>query len=202
MAETHAARNVHPWNGLTVPAPGVFTLDPAHADVTFAVRYLMVTQIRGRFGDVRATLTLGEDPTASHVEVLVGTASLATGEDDRDDRLRSADFFDVAEHPELTFRSTRIAHVEGNEFVLAGDLTIRGTTRPVDFRASFDGVGFDPWGAQVVGLSARTEIDREQWGLTWNRALETGGVLIGRKVVLEIDAEFIRPPQPDTPGRT
>ncbi|TDC49041.1 YceI family protein [Jiangella ureilytica] len=202
MAEAHAARNLHPWNGLTVPAAGVFTLDPAHADVTFAVRYLMVTRISGRFGDVRATLTIGEDPTASHVEVVVGTASLATGEDDRDERLRSADFFDVAHHPELTFRSTRIAHVQGNEFVLAGDLTIRGTTRPVDFRASFDGVGFDPWGAQVVGLSARTEIDRERWGLTWNRALETGGVLIGRKVVLEIDAEFIRPAQPDTPGRS
>ncbi|TDD72226.1 YceI family protein [Jiangella aurantiaca] len=202
MAEAHTARNVHPWNGLTVPGAGVFTLDPAHADVTFAVRYLMVRQIRGRFGDVRATLTVGEDPTASHVEVVVGTASLGTGEDDRDERLRSADFFDVVHHPDLTFRSTRIAHVEGNEFVLAGDLTIRGTTRPVEFRASFDGVGFDPWGAQVVGLSARTEIDRERWGLTWNRALETGGVLIGKTVVLEIDAEFTRPAQPDTPGRS
>ncbi|PZF83721.1 YceI family protein [Jiangella anatolica] len=193
MAESDTDRNVHPWNGLTVPAAGDFTLDPEHADVTFAVRYLMVTQIKGRFGDVRATLTLGEDPTASHVEVVVGTASLATGEDDRDQRLRSADFFDVARHPELTFRSTRITHVRGNEFVLAGDLTIRGTTRPVEFGASFDGVGFDPWGAQVVGLSARTEIDRERWGLTWNRALETGGVLIGKTVVLEIDAEFNRP---------
>lgn len=196
------ARKVHPWNGLTVPAAGVFTLDPEHADVGFMVRHLMVTRIRGRFGDVRATLMLGEDPTASRVEVVVRTASLSTGQDDRDRQLRSDHLFDVEHHPELTFRSSSIRHVEGNEFVLAGDLTIRGITRPVEFQASFDGIGFDPWGAQVVGLSARTEIDRAHWGLTMNRALETGGVVVGKTVVLEIDAEFNRAVKPDTDGRS
>lgn len=187
-----APRNVHGWNGLTVPSPGTFVLDPAHANVGFVAKHMMVTKVRGRFSDVTATLSLGEGPAGSGVEVVAKTASVVTGQDDRDAHLRSGDFFDVENHPELTFRSSRISHVEGNEFELAGELTIRGVTKPVRMEATFDGVGVNPWGEQVVGFSARTEIDREEWGLTWNAALETGGVLVGRKVVLEIDAEFKR----------
>lgn len=187
-----AARHVRPWNGLTIPAAGIFALDPAHANVGFTVRHMMVTKVRGRFADVTATLRLGVGPDESSVDVVIDTASVTTGQDDRDAHLRSGDFFDVENYPRLTFRSTRITHVEDNEFVLAGDLAIRDVTRPVEFEATFDGVGVNPWGAQVVGFSARTEIDREQWGLTWNATLESGGVLVGRKIVLEIDAEFNR----------
>ncbi|WP_035812994.1 YceI family protein [Jiangella gansuensis] len=190
MSEGNAVRKVHPWNGLTIPAAGVFTLDPRHADVAFVATQLKVVTVRGRFEDVSATLHLGQDPTASSVEVVVKTASLTTGQADRDTLLRSDHFFDVENHPELTFRSTGIAHVAGNEFTLDGALTIRDQTHPVRFAASFDGVGFDPWGAQVVGLSARTVIDRQLWGLTWHGILETGGLLIGKKVALEIDVEF------------
>ncbi|TDD98235.1 YceI family protein [Jiangella asiatica] len=194
MSEAKAVRKVHPWNGLTIPAPGTFTLDPAHANVGFVATQLKVVTVRGRFEDVTATLHLGQDPTASSVEVVVKTASLSTGQSDRDALLRSDHFFDVENHPELTFRSTGIQHVTGNEFTLDGHLTIRDRSNPVRFAASFDGVGFDPWGAQVIGLSASTEINRQQWGLTWHGVLETGGVLIGKKVTLEIDAEFNRRP--------
>lgn len=187
---TTSIPNTREWNGLTIPAAGTYRLDPMHATVGFVAKHMMVSKVRGKFDDVSATLTLAENPLDSSVEVTIKPASVTTGVNDRDNHLRSADFFDVENHAELSFQSTGVKDFDGEEFLLVGDLTIRGVTHQVELKASFEGVGVNPWGAPVVGFSARTQIDREDWGLTWNAALETGGVLVGKKVTIEIDAEF------------
>ncbi|HLR96267.1 MAG TPA: YceI family protein [Jiangellaceae bacterium] len=180
------------WQGLTLPEPGTFTLDPTHAEVGFVAKHMMFAKVRGSFADVSGTLHVGETPESSSVEVAIKTDSITTGAADRDTHLRSDDFFDVETHPEITFRSTEIRATGGSDFILAGDLTIRGVTKPVELDATLEGVGDNPWGVQVVGVSARAEIDREDWGLTWNANLEAGGVLVGKRVKLEIEAEFNR----------
>ena len=187
---TTATENVRSWNGLTIPTAGSFTLDPAHSKTGFVAKHMMVSKVRGHFDDLTGSLTIAEDPTQSGVEVTIKPASITTGAGDRDNHLRSADFFDVENFPELTFRSTAVTGIDENEFVLAGDLTIRGVTKSVELKATFEGLGVNPWGVQVLGFSATTQIDREDWGLTWNAALETGGVLVGKKITIEIDAEF------------
>jgi len=192
MTDTTTLANTREWEGITIPTPGTFTLDPAHTSVGFVAKHMMVTKVRGHFPEVEGTIALADDLTQSTVDVTFKTASVNTGASDRDKHLRSGDFFDVETYPEITFRSTSIRHLGGAEFVVTGDLTIRGTTKPVELAVTFEGVGVNPWGAQVAGVSARTEVDREQWGLTWNAALETGGVLVSRKVILEIEAEAKR----------
>ena len=192
MTETVTAASTREWDGVTIPTPGTFALDAPHTHVGFVAKHMMVTKVRGTFPEVEGTIVLAEDPTQSTVDVTIKTATVHTGATDRDNHLRSADFFDVENFPEITFRSTTIRHLGGGEFSVTGDLTIRGTTKPVELAVTFDGVAINPWGAEVAGVSARTEVDREQWGLTWNAALETGGVLVGRKVVLEIEAEAKR----------
>lgn len=187
---TTQIENTRAWQGLTVPAAGTYALDPTHALVGFIAKHMMVTKVRGHFTDVNATIEIAEDPTESKVTATVGLSSVTTGVEDRDNHLRSADFFNIETNPKMTFSSTSITHVEDNEFTVTGDLTINGVTKPLTLDATFDGVAVNPWGNQVVGFSARGEIDREAWGLTWNAALETGGVLVGKKIVIEIDAEF------------
>ncbi len=183
---------IRDWQGATLPAPGTFTIDPQHSNVGFVATHMMFTKVRGHFTDVSGTVTIAEDPTESVVEVAVKTASVTTGAEDRDNHLRSADFFDVENHPEMTFRSTEIRHVGGSEFAVTGDLTIRGVTRPVEFAVTFDGAGVNPWGVEVAGVSAQAQVNREDWGLTWNAALETGGVLVGKKVTLAIEIQGAR----------
>ena len=180
------------WNGATIPAAGTFAIDPNHSHVGFVARHMVFTKVRGQFPEVEGTVTLAEDPTESTVDVTIKTATVNTGAPDRDQHLRSGDFFDVENHPEMTYRSTSIRHLGGSEFVVTGDLTIRGVTKPVELAVTFEGVGTNPWGRQVAGISARAEVDREEWGLTWNAALETGGVLVGRKVVLELEVQATR----------
>jgi polyisoprenoid-binding protein YceI len=192
MTETTTAANTREWAGVAIPAAGTFRLDSAHTTVGFVATHMMFTKVRGRFADLTGTVTLAEDPTRSTIDVTIKTASVTTGADDRDAHLRSADFFDVEKYPEMTFRSTEIRHVSGPEFVVIGDLTIRGVTRQVELAATFEGAGTNPFGAEVAGVSARTEVNREDWGLTWNAALETGGVLVGKKVILEIEAQAAR----------
>lgn len=192
MTEATTLANTREWEGITIPTPGTFTLDPAHTSVGFVAKHMMFTKVRGHFPEVEGTIALADDPTQSTIDVTFKTASVNTGASDRDQHLRSGDFFDVETYPEITFRSTSIRHLGGAEFAVTGDLSIRGTTKPVDLAVTFEGAGVNPWGAQVAGVSARTEVDREQWGLTWNAALETGGVLVGRKVILEIEAEAMR----------
>jgi polyisoprenoid-binding protein YceI len=180
------------WRGLNIPAAGEFQLDPEHTRAGFVATHMMFTKVRGHFPDVSGTITLAEDPTESVVEVTIKTASIATSAEERDNHLRSGDFFDVEKYPEMIFRSVSIRHLGGAEFVVAGDLTIRDVTRPVDLAVTFEGAGTNPWGVEVAGISARAEVNREDWGLTWNAALETGGVLVGKKVIFEIEAQGTR----------
>ena len=171
-------------------------LDPAHSTVEFAVKHMMFTTVRGRFKAFTGTIYADErNPEQSRVEVEIDAASIDTGVADRDAHLRSADFLDVENHPKIRFRSTRVtgAHKkEGDRFRIAGDLEIRGTSMPVELDATFEGLGKDPWGKQRAGFAARGEIDRHQWGLRWNQALETGGVLVGQKVRIEIEAQAVK----------
>jgi polyisoprenoid-binding protein YceI len=180
------------FDGVAIPASGTFTIDPHHTTVGFVARHLMVSKVRGSFGEVSGTIAVGEDPVASSVEVTIGAASIDTRAPDRDNHLRSADFLDVEQYPALTFRSKRVAHRSGAEFAVVGDLTIRGVTKEVELAVEFDGVVRNPWGQEVIGFTATTEIDREEFGITWNQALETGGVLVGRKVKVEISAQAKR----------
>ncbi|MFB9234706.1 YceI family protein [Plantactinospora siamensis] len=180
------------WQGLTIPAAGTYELDQAHQRVGFIARHMMVSKVRGQFTEATATITVAEDPLESSVQATIAAASISTGQADRDTHLRGGDFLDVETYPTLEFRSTGVLSHSGAEFVLAGELTIRGVTRPVELTVEFEGVGRSPFGTDIFGFTASTEIDREDFGLTWNVALETGGVLVGRKVKIEIEGEAVR----------
>ena len=180
------------WNGISLPAPGTFTVDPAHTRVGFIAKHLMVTKVRGAFAEVEGSVVIAEDPTQSHAEATMQTASLSTGSPDRDAHVRSGDFLDVETYPTVSYRSTGITGVSGDEFTVDGELTIRDVTRPVRLAVEVEGPAGDPWGGERIALTARGEIDREEFGLTWNVALEGGGVLVSKKVVLEIEAQAVR----------
>ncbi|RZU50976.1 polyisoprenoid-binding protein YceI [Krasilnikovia cinnamomea] len=189
---TESVATTREFQGLQIPAAGTYELDAAHKRVGFVVRHLMVSKVRGEFTDATATVTVAEDPLQSSVVATIQTASVRTGQDDRDNHLRTGDFFEAEKYPAMEYRSTGIKSFEGNEFVLDGELTIKGITRPVELVVEFEGVGRSPYGFDVFGFSATTEIDREEWGLTYNMALETGGVMIGKKIKIEIEGEAIR----------
>jgi polyisoprenoid-binding protein YceI len=175
-----------------IPAAGTYQLDAAHKRVGFVVRHLMVSKVRGNFAEADATITIAEDPLQSSVTASITTASVQTGNVDRDNHLRTGDFFEAEKYPTITFRSTGIKSHSGAEFVLDGELTIKDVTKPVELVVEFEGATTSPYGQQVFGFSATTEIDREDWGLTYNMALESGGVMIGKKVKIEIEGEGIR----------
>jgi polyisoprenoid-binding protein YceI len=189
---TAAALTTRPFNGVAIPGAGTFTIDPAHTTVSFVARHLMVSKVRGTFGEVSGAITIAENPLESSVEATIGAASITTGAPDRDAHVRGTDFLDVEQYPNLTFRSLRVQSQSGNEFTVVGDLTIHGVTREVELAVEFEGVARSPWGQEVIGFTATTQIDREEFGITWNAALETGGVLVGRKVTIEISAEAVR----------
>jgi polyisoprenoid-binding protein YceI len=180
------------WQGLTIPTPGKFSLDPVHSQVAFVVRHLMVSKVRGFFRDVAADIVVAEDPLDSSVNVTIQAASVDTGQADRDNHIRTGDFLLVEQYPAITFTSTRVSDVDGDTFKLVGDLTIRGVTREVVLDVEFGGVGDTPFGYQAIGFSATTEIDREEFGVSFNAALESGGALLGRKVKIEIEGEAAR----------
>jgi polyisoprenoid-binding protein YceI len=165
-----------------------WTIDTAHTDVLFSAKHMMVTTVRGKFHDVEGTLHLDEaNPTNSSAEIRIATASLGTGNGPRDGHLRSADFFNAEVHPAIVFRSTAIEQVGTSDFRITGDLTIQETTRPIVFDATFLGFYASMQGTRRVGLSARTIINRKDWGLGWNVALETGGWLVGENVTIEVE---------------
>ncbi len=168
--------------------PGTWVLDPSHSEVTFSVRHMMISKVRGTFGVKSATLVAPENPLDAKVEASVDVTSVDTKDDGRDQHLRSADFFDTENFPTMDFVSTG-ARVEGGDFLVDGDLTIRGITKPVTFELDFGGFGSDPWGNYKAGASAKTVINREDFGLTWNAALETGGVLVGKDVTITLDLQ-------------
>ncbi|MGA7615240.1 MAG: YceI family protein [Thermoanaerobaculia bacterium] len=170
-------------------------IDPAHTTIEFAVKHMMFTTVRGRFKNVIGAIEVDE-PYAdkSHVEVEIDASSIDTGVTDRDTHLRSADFLDVENHPKITFRSKRVEGAtskEGDRFRVTGELTIRGKAIEVTLECVFDGKGKDPWGKQRIGISAKTEIDRREWGLKWNQALETGGILVGNNVKIELEVQAV-----------
>ena len=173
-----------------LPATGTSVLDPNHTIVVFVAKHLMVSKVRGSFGKVEGTVQVGARPEDSTVDVTIQVASLATGSPDRDKHLLGTDFFDVETFPVMRFVSTSV-EPQGDDWRLNGELTIKDVVRPVVLDLTFDGLITDPWGNPHAGFSARTEIDREDWGLTWNVALEAGGMLVSRKVTIEIEAELI-----------
>jgi len=174
-----------------IPVAGVYDIDGAHTSVEFVGRHLMITKVRGRFSDVRGRITIGEVPEDSHVDVEIGTASLTTANADRDAHLRSGDFFDVERYPAITFTSTGVTALPDATWEVDGDLTVRDTTRAVTLQVDFDGADISPMGDERVGFSAATDVNREDFGLTWNLGLETGGVLVGKTARIELAVQAI-----------
>jgi len=175
-----------------LPAAGTYAIDASHSQVGFAVRHMMVSKTRGRFSDFAGTVEIAEDPLESSVSVTIQTASIDTRDEQRDGHLRSGDFFDAEAWPTITYQSRSVRQAGKGEYVVDGDLTVKGVTRAVPLELTFEGGGSDPWGNVRLGFSAKAELDREAFGLTWNQALETGGVLVGKKVAIEIEAEAVK----------
>ncbi|WP_433513931.1 YceI family protein [Nonomuraea sp. CA-143628] len=177
------------WEGLTVPATGTYNLDTAHTTIGFVVKHMMVSKVRGSFGDFTGSVTIADNPLESSAELTIKTESLTTGVADRDGHLRSDDFLSVEKFPTLTFKSTRVVSHSGDEFTVVGDLTVRDVTKEIELKVEYGGANTNPWGQAVWGFSITSEFDREDFGLTWNQALETGGVLVGKKIKVEIEGE-------------
>ena len=180
----------------TQAGTATWRLDPAHSCVEFSVKHLMMTTVRGRFKTVNATLIIDEaHPDTCRVEAEIDAASIDTGVPERDAHLRGPDFLDVAKYPKITFKSKRIEgdfDKEGDRFRVIGDLTIRDTTMEVVLDCQYQGRGTDPWQKERAGFSAHTVIDRRDWGLRWNQAIETGGVLVANEVHVDIEAQFVK----------
>lgn len=209
------------WNGITIPAAGMYALDQNHKRLGFLAMHMMVSPVRGEFAEGEASVVVAEDPLASRVTCTIQAASIDTHVPDRDTHLSSPDFLDVENHPTIEFHSTgfrmqtqvdpifswarlkagtagRRPHdpqqPDGSftKFLMDGQLTVRGVTRPVTLECEFGGVGHDPYGQDIFGFHGSCDIDREEWGLLWNVALEAGGVLVAKKVRIEIAGEMIR----------
>lgn len=183
MTTTATSNATTPWS-----------IDATHAEVGFAVRHLMISTVRGRFGGVSGTVSFDEqNPAASKVDVTIDASSIDTRQEQRDAHLRSPDFLDVAQFPTLHFVSKKVEGDLNGDFTLSGDLTIRGVTKPITLEATAEGRGRDPWGNERAGFSAKGKFDRSEFGLTWNQALEAGGVVVGDEVKISIDVELVRP---------
>ena len=176
----------------TLPDVGSWKIDPSHSSVGFSVRHLGVAKVRGRFADFDGTVHVAERPEDSSVAVEIQAASIDTRDANRDGHLLSGDFFDVERYPTLTFRSNGVHHRGSDHWTVDGELTIRGVTRPVALDVNFEGSARDPWGGERAAFTASTDVDREDFGLTWNQTLETGGVLVGKKVRIELEIELIK----------
>ncbi len=187
-----AAGSLRVVDGVSLPAAGTYVLDPTHTRIGFVARHLMVTKVRGSFREFEGSITIGEDAASSTAQATIKTASIDTGTPDRDTHLVSGDFLEVEKYPNLSFANARVVSQKGSDFKVTGDLTIKDVTREVTLDVELDGVAKDPWGNEKLAVTARTEIDREDFGMTWNVALETGGVLVSKKVVIEIEAQAAR----------
>jgi polyisoprenoid-binding protein YceI len=176
----------------TLPAPGTYSIDTGHSYVGFAVKHFGLSKVKGEFQKFDGTIEVADPATASSVEVTIDADSFSSRDDQRDGHVRSADFLDVETYPTLTFRSTGVRQ-EGDDWVVTGDLTIHGQTRNVELATEFEGAIDDPYGMERIAFSAETEIDRTEFGLTWNQALETGGLVVGKKVRINLEVEAVRP---------
>lgn len=179
------------WAGLDVPPAGTYEIDPAHTSIEFIARHLMIAKVRGRFTGFSGHLEITEDLEDSFVEVTIEAGTIDTAEEQRDTHLRSPDFLNVERWPTMTFRATHPKHVEGQRWHLAGELTVRDATQPVELDVTLEGVARDPWGNTRVMFSATTKVNRKDFGITWNQVLETGGVMVGDEVTAEINAQAV-----------
>ncbi len=178
--------------GTQQTSQSAWQIDPAHSLLEFSVRHMMVSTVKGRFSQLRGSITdVADDPTRSSVEVVVDAASISTGDVNRDGHLRSADFLDVEQYPTITFTSRRIQGSR-HEFTLTGDLTMHGVTRQVTLDVTLNGVGTNPYGKTVAGFSAETKINRKDWGLNWNVGLEAGGVLVSDQLKISIEIQAVK----------
>jgi polyisoprenoid-binding protein YceI len=192
MADTKTLELTRVVDGHTLPAAGSWSVDQAHSTVEFVARHLMVTKVRGRFSDYDASITIAERPEDSRVDVTIRPASITTGDPGRDGHLVGADFLDVEQYPTITFASTNVRPAGATTWNVDGDLTVHGVTKPVTLAVEFGGVATDPWDNTKAGFSASTEFDRETFGLTWNQPLAGGGVLVGKKVRVELEIQATR----------
>ncbi|KQQ90727.1 YceI family protein [Pseudarthrobacter sp. SL88] len=179
---------------MTLPqelTPGTWTLDMSHSEIGFSVRHAGISKVRGRFTQAEAEARVGDSLQDSSLRATVATASFDSGDANRDGHVKGEDFFDVEKYPEMTFRGTSITG-DGEDYTLTGDLTIKGVTQPVELEVEFTGVAVDPFGATRAGFSAETEISRKAFGLTWNAALEAGGVLVSDKVKINLEAALVK----------
>jgi polyisoprenoid-binding protein YceI len=174
-----------------IAAPGVWNIDPSHSSIGFSLKHMMIATVRGRFAEFSGAVSVDEQGTTA-ITGLIQAASINTNESQRDEHLRSADFFDAATHPEIRFASTRITPAGDDRFVIVGDLTIKGVTREITLDTDVNGAGVDPYGNERVALEARGEINRKDFGLNWNQVLEAGGVLVGEKVKIVLDLSTVR----------
>lgn len=183
MTTTAAPANTVTWK-----------IDPAHSRAEFKVRHMMISNVKGSFSGLSGTLTEDtQDSTRSHVEAIIEIGSISTGDEQRDGHLKSADFFNHEQHPQMVFKSTKVEKKGPEEYAVTGDLTLHGVTKPVTFAVEGPSApGKDPWGNTRIGLSATTKINRKDFGLTWNAALETGGVLVGEDIQISLDVQFIK----------
>ena len=176
----------------TTPPPGNYVIDLSHTHAGFAVKHFGLSKVKGEFTEVEGNLVIDEDPTASTVTATINTASFNSRDDGRDAHVRSADFLDVENHPTITFSSTNVKP-DGDDWLVSGDLTIKGVTRSVDLVTEFEGAITDPYGLERIAFSASTEIDRNDFGLDFNAALETGGLIVGKTVKITLEVEAIVP---------
>ncbi len=192
MSDTTVTQSTRVVEGVTLPAPGTFAIDASHTEVGFAARHMMVSKVRGRFTDFDGTIVVAENLNDSSVEVDVKTASINTADENRDNHVRSDDFLSVEKYPNMTFKSTKVEIDPKGAWTVTGDLTLRNVTRPVTLDVEFQGVVQDPFGNQRIGFTASGEISRDDFGVTFNAVMEAGGVVIGSKIKLEIEAEAVR----------
>jgi polyisoprenoid-binding protein YceI len=191
MADTtHRPTPTRIVDGIEAPNPGDWVIDPGHAEVAFVGRHFMLTKVRGRFRGVEGTVHVAEDPNDTTVDVTIDMASVDSGDDTRDDHLRSADLFDVANHPVATFHGTA-RDWSGTDGKLAGDLTIKGITQPVVLDVDYVGYATDPWGGHRAVFSASGKLNREDWGIGWNMVLDSGGLLVSKEIRLEFEIETL-----------
>ncbi|MGH9281890.1 MAG: YceI family protein [Acidimicrobiales bacterium] len=188
MSDTTTQQATRTVGGQDLPAAGTWIIDPSHSSVEVVARHMMISKVRGHFSRFEGVIQVGDDPAESSVELTVDAASIGTADERRDGHLRSADFLDVERYPELRFRSTRVEPARPGHWRVTGDLTIRDVTRPVEFDGVLEGVGHAYGGPRLV-VSGQLEVDREEFGLTWNVALETGGVLVGRQMKVELNIQ-------------
>lgn len=172
---------------------GTYAIDPSHSRIGFVARHAMVTKVRGSFNEFEGTGSFDADhPSAASLQLTIQAASIDTRNADRDGHLRSNDFFDMETYPEISFVSTSVEQTGDDEYQVTGDLTIKGVTKPVSIEFEYSGTAVDPYGNTRIGLDGTTTVNRKDWGITWNAALEAGGVLVGEKVTLEFEVSAVR----------